>query len=94
MNFPDWLYELAEFEIDKRAESSPPILKKLKPEKPCEDCGKELDKVRVVQQMYRKTPIPHQQRKCCYCGLYEHPDKPGTYITNGEYRLILHDKSK
>jgi len=94
MNFPDWLYELAEFQIDKKAESSPPLLTKLKPQQPCEDCGDDLDKVRVVQHAYRKMPLPHLQKKCAYCGLYEHPDIPGTYITHGEYRLILSAKSK
>lgn len=92
--FPDWLYELATFETSKKFESEPPTLKKLKPLKPCEDCGDDLDEVRVVQHAYRKMPIPHLQKKCVYCGLYEHPDVPGTYITNGEYRLILSTKSK
>jgi len=92
MNFPDWLYELAEFEIDKKAESSPPVLVKLKPAHPCDDCGATLDKIRVVEQTPRRTPYPHVSKRCKYCGLYEHPKQPGVYISNAEYRSIINAK--
>ena len=93
LNLPDWLLDYVELENNKKFEASPPTIKKLKPLKPCDSCGKELDEIRYVDIRPIKQPIEYLQKKCRICKLYEHPHRPNEFIcSNKEIRLILDPK--
>ena len=91
MNLPNWLEPRIEY---KRPRPNEPLvnrgIKDIAPNRPCDDCGLSLERTRIVETRRLQKPEPRTQRQCKHCGLYEHPDEPGSFtLNNNELRAII-----